>query len=142
MQVIRGSIGLNSTRTVKGDELQIRTTHNKSGLAVDEVQKHYEVKDLCCHSNLQYNTQNLPIYTTVAPAAGVAIPLLAPAALAPVPLRYATPSDSSGTVPNTSMSRLLNMDTNRKPANSVSVRLLLAPRLVWFHSAQWGNSIQ
>ena len=75
------------------------------------------------------------IYTTVAPAAGVAMPLLGPAALALVPLRYATPSDSSGMVPKTRMSKLLKMDTSKKPANSVSTRLLWSVRLRAFHAA-------
>ena len=72
---------------------------------------------------------------TVAPAAGVAMPLLGPAALALVPLRYTTPSDSSGIVPSTKISRLLKMEIKRKPAKTVSERLSSVTRLRWFQAA-------
>lgn len=70
---------------------------------------------------------------TVAPAAGVATPLLGPAVLTFVPLRY-TPSDSSGMVPSTKINRLLKIETKRKPAKTVSERLSWLPRLIWFQS--------
>lgn len=76
----------------------------------------------------------------VAPAAGVATPLLGPAALAVVPLRYVTPSDSSETVPRTRISRVLKIEMRRKPAKTVSKRLSLERRLARFQSAPSSTS--
>ena len=71
----------------------------------------------------------------VAPVAGVATPLFGPAALAPAPLRYTTPSDSSGIVPSTRISKLLKIEIKRKPAKIVLDDLSSVARLIWFQSA-------